>query len=276
MKVLLLASPYDSGHYQKRLGKGPGVLSTSAARHLSFRGHNVRSHELQLPESFNTEVTTSFQVSRAVANAVHEAVENSELPVVFTGNCNAAAVGTISGLRNEGGVVWFDCHGDFNTPETTIGGFLDGMAMAMVAGHCWSQLTASVPGYRPVPENRIMLLGFRDLDPLEEKRLLASEVQLFTPEQIAKPDFTSDDFKPNVESVYLHVDLDVLDPGFVKANMFSTGGGLYPDDLFKAVRAVAKKYRVAGIGFTSYDPTLDPERKVSSIVNGIIDIVIPT
>jgi len=61
-------------------------------------------------------------------------------------------------------VLWFDAHGDFNTPESTLGGFLDGMALAIATGRCWTGLAATVPGFTPVAEENVVLVGARDLD----------------------------------------------------------------------------------------------------------------
>ena len=87
-------------------------------------------------------------------------------------------VGTLGGLgTGPTGVRWFDAHGDFNTPESTLGGFLDGMALAIATGRCWIGLAATVPGFTPVAEENVVLVGARDLDPAEGELLRASRVQ---------------------------------------------------------------------------------------------------
>ena len=70
-------------------------------------------------------------------------------PLVLAGNCNAA-VGVVAGLGPGAAVLWCDAHADFNTPETTTGGFLDGMGLATVTGRCWTSMAARVPGFVPV------------------------------------------------------------------------------------------------------------------------------
>jgi arginase len=57
-------------------------------------------------------------------------------------------------------------------------GFMDGMPVSMAVGHCWKALTSSIPGFRPLPENRVMLVGACDLDNAEYERLDASEVHV--------------------------------------------------------------------------------------------------
>jgi arginase len=274
MKILLLTAPYDSGHYKQRLGLGPLTLVKGIGEQLARKGHAVRKEEIFVSNSFATEVTTSFEVSRHIARQVKSAKEKGEFPIVLTGNCNAAAIGTISGLQDGSGVIWFDCHGDFNTPETTIGGYLDGMSLSMVVGQCWTQLTVSVPGFKPVPENRIILAGARDLDPLEVDRLSHSGITLITSEKIKqKVDDLADSFIP-MESIYLHIDLDVLDPQDVHVNTYSTPGGITADELSAVITLIKNKYQISAVAFTAYDPSFDPKRKVQRVVEKILDIIV--
>jgi arginase len=274
MNILLLTAPYDSGHHKKRSGLGPLAIVKEVEDQLRKKGHIIRKEEVFVETVFSTEVTTSFEVSRQIAGHVQRAKEKGEFPVVLTGNCNAAAIGTLSGLQENSGVIWFDCHGDFNTPETTIGGFLDGMSISMVAGHCWAQLTASVTGYKPVPEDKIILAGARDFDPLEIQRLSSSPITLIAPEMFKLDEKElSEKFIP-LESVYLHIDLDVLDPHYVRANGYSTEGGISPEQLVNAVTLIKNKYRVSAVGITAYDPSLDPQGKIIPIVNSILEALI--
>jgi len=72
------------------------------------------------------------------------------------------------------GIVWFDAHADFNTPETTNSGFLDGMGLAIAVGHCWRSLSRTVEGFRPVREGNVVLVGGRGASPAEKERLSRS------------------------------------------------------------------------------------------------------
>lgn len=272
MKIFLLASPYDSGHYKKRLGLGSALLMDKASDHLKKSGHAVRTFELSVEnDSFPTEVTRSFEVNRSIAVQVKAAKENGEFPLIFAGNCNTA-IGILGGLQEPAGVVWFDCHGDFNTPETTVGGFLDGMALAMIAGRCWKPLTASVPGFKPVQEDNILLIGARDFDDDEARSLSSCAMQLITAQQLNQEQLAA--HFPPVDSIYLHIDLDVIDPQYVQINSYATEGGLSPEQLYQAVEQIRKRYRISAAGFTAYDPSLDPERKVEGIVNKLISIIV--
>jgi arginase family enzyme len=76
-----------------------------------------------------------------------------------------------------------------------------------------------------------------------------------------------------VESVYLHIDLDVLDPKYVKVNEYSTTGGLSPDELCDAIKMINNKYSISALAFTAYDPAFDPKKIVPGIVARICEII---
>jgi arginase len=169
MDIQLLAVPYDSGNRGARMGAGPEkLLDAGLERTLRDGGHTVHTRIAELsPNSWHAEIQTSFELMRMLAGAVCEACASGRFPIVLAGNCNTA-VGTVAGLGADStAVAWFDAHGDFNTPETTSSGFLDGTAVAMITGRCWTQLTASVPGFVPIADDRVCLIGTRDVDSLE-------------------------------------------------------------------------------------------------------------
>jgi hypothetical protein len=70
--------------------------------------------------------------------------------------------GTVAGLcaaypGTPVGIVWFDGHGDCNTPETFTGDFLDAMSLSTLTGRCWQDLTTTVPGFRSIPDDHAVL-----------------------------------------------------------------------------------------------------------------------
>src|SRR5919108_5900913 len=121
MDLHLFTVPYDTARRGERMGAGPEhLLRSGAAERLRARGHRVRVDQIALPEgAFPAEISTAFALQRAVAAGVERAIGATELPIVLAGNCNTAAVGTLAGVRARNvAVLWFDSHGDFNTPET--------------------------------------------------------------------------------------------------------------------------------------------------------------
>lgn len=166
-------------------GRGPEHLVDSGiGEHLRTRGHEVHVHTLESMIDAPSEVTLAVDLARVLAEQVGASKRNGHFPLILAGRC-MAALGAVAGLEsNRTGVVWFDSHGDFNTPETSRSGMLDGMAGAVIAGRCWRGVSTTVPGFVPVSESRYVLIGARDLDPPEAELLRDSAVTLVSPQRI--------------------------------------------------------------------------------------------
>ena len=260
MEIQLLAVPYDSGNRGARMGAGPeALIEAGLPDALRALGHKVHLKIAELPgDSWHAEIQTSFELMRMLSAAVREARDSNRLPIVLAGNCNTA-VGTVAGLgADTTGVAWFDAHADFNTPETTTSGFLDGTAVAILTGRCWTQLSATVADFKPVPDERICLVGARNIDSLEAGLLDESSVQVVAPRQLRSSlRQTLRSISEQVDRVYVHLDLDVLDSGVAAANKFAVPGGLTIDDIEFALSQIAGTLRITGVSLTAYDPSAD-------------------
>ena len=161
-------------------------------------------------------------------------------------------------------MLWFDAHGDFNTPDTTVGGFLDVMELATVVGRCWTSLAAGVRGFTPVAEENVVLVGARDLDPAEADLLAASRItHLRAAETPARLDTALGALGRRVDHLYVHVDLDVLDASEGRVNGYSGGSGLSRSDLLAAIATAGRRCRVTAAAITAYDPGYDTDGRVA-------------
>jgi arginase len=258
MDIQLLLVPYDSGNRGARMGAGPErLLDAGLERTLRESGHTVHTKVAELaPDSWHAEIQTSFALMRMLSGAVREAREAGRFPIVLAGNCSTA-VGTLAGLSAGTGVAWFDAHGDFNTPETTTSGFLDGTAVAIITGRCWKQLAITV-GFQPIPDERVFLVGTRDLDSLEGRLLADSNIDVIEPTNV-RIDLprTLNSIGQHVEQMYVHLDLDVLDSSVASANSYALSGGLTLDDVEYALAEIARDFRIAAVTLSAYDPAAD-------------------
>ena len=246
------------------MGKGPEhLLKEGAQVRLEKRNHEVVSTTLELEAPFRQEIGATFELARLLAARVRKAVGEKRLPFVLAGNC-ASALGTLAGLAAERlGVVWFDAHGEFNTPDTTRTGFLDGMPLTMATGRSWKTLCESIPGFRPVLDEQVILVGARALDPAERDLLARSGVRRVSPEEIRKRGVREalaphlDALATRAHEVYLHLDLDVLDPGEARVSEYAEPGGLAVAEVEEACLLVAGRFGLRAVAIASYDPDWD-------------------
>jgi arginase len=264
MDIRLLLVPYDSGQRNIRMGAGPEHLCASGLKeHLAVQGHNVDTQVIEPASAdWRAEVQTSFELMRAVAKHVRTTRDEGLFPLVLSGNCNAA-IGVIAGLGPRTGVVWLDAHGDFNTPQTTMSGFLDGMTLATATGRCWVEMARNIEGFEPVPDHAVVLLGARDLDPGEEAALARSKVVRLSAEAATigiQPVLQS--LSQDMAQFYLHLDLDALDPLEGRANSYSARGGFSSANLQTLLSTIARDLPIKALTIAGYDPSYDKDGTV--------------
>ena len=279
MDVQIIAVPYDSGALGVRMGAGPGrLLDLGLVDRLTAGGHSVQIRTVEAPDGpLEAEVATAFALNRSLSRAVRTAREAGRFPVVLSGNC-ISALGAVAGLEGRRGVLWFDTHGDFNTPETTTGGFLDGMALATLTGRCWCRLVDTIPGFAPVADEDAALVGTRDLDPPEADLLEKSGVRVLAPSDApARLGAVVDDLADRVESLYVHLDLDVMDPRDGTANQFSMPEGLRRETLKGIIADVVARLPVGAVTLSAYDPAADHDGRAGEaaimLLVGLVDEV---
>jgi arginase len=178
---------------------------------------------------------------RQVADAVSEAVRHGHRPVVLSGDCTTA-LGTVAGLQHAGidpGIVWFDAHGDAQTLETTASGYLGGLPLRLLVGYR-PGLIATDLGLRPIAEQRVVLTGARDLDPPEIAYL---ETALISRAQIQELDAVLPD-----GPLYVHLDVDVIDPGAVPGLRYPAPGGPGCAQVAAALGMLLATGRIAAVG----------------------------
>ncbi|MBI1880971.1 MAG: arginase family protein, partial [Chloroflexi bacterium] len=171
-----------------------------------------------LPEASPTERMGAL--CQALAAEVAATCAAGNLPLVIAGDCTAS-IGVLAGLQRENPdftLVWYDAHGDFNTPETTPSGFIGGMPLAMLCGRGEQTIVAGA-GANIHPESQVILTDARDLDP-GEKEAVADSGMTHLPAvadlvNLALPD------KP----VYIHFDSDVLRLEDMSAVNYPAEGG---------------------------------------------------
>jgi arginase len=270
MRIRIISVPYDMGRRLEGSGRGPRVLlDAGLVSSLREHGHDVGSTDVVLEDGGAlAEVLAAFRLASLVRGEVERAMLEKELPIVLSGNCLISA-GAISGLlKEETEVLWFDAHADLNTPETTESGYVDGMALSIACGSCWSTLAAR-NGLKPIDAGKVVLVGARDLDRGERETLSKSAVRVLDVDEVAGPSLETL-LSGGSGGLYLHVDADVLDTSVGTANRFAAPGGLDEGGMLAALSTIASARTVEGLGVTAFDPDHDRDGRMVSALGRII------
>lgn len=153
------------------------------------------------------------------------------------------------------GSVYFDAHADFNTPETTLSGMLGGMDVAVAAGLCLTRLRLKTGLDPALPTKYIVFGGLRDVDPLEQELLDRSDCTYLSVEDIRTVSEAIEDEMKRlsrlVDVIYIHVDMDVLDPSEVAGHPLTAPEGPTSQELAGAIRRMFSCPKAAAIGIAS-------------------------
>ncbi len=206
---------------------------------------------------------------RPLRDAVAEAVGQGSRPVSVAGDC-CTTLAVLAGLQQAGvapSLIWFDAHGDFNTWETTPSGFLGGMPLAMAVGRGEQTMVEGV-GLTPLTEERVILTDARDLDPGEREAVEGSAVThvpwvegLLERELPAGP-------------LYVHFDVDVLDPEEAPAMNYPAPDGPPAETLRRVFRRVEESGRVAAVSLSSWAPELDEDGRSRRVCLSLLEELI--
>ncbi len=283
MEVGLILVPYHLGVVRVSMGLGPErILQAGINGELSSHAHGVAVKTVQRQRNTGKdEIVAVAEINMVLAEHVRGALKQGRFPLVLAGNCNAC-LGTLAGIdARPVGVIWLDAHGDFNTPETSASGFLDGMSLAMATGLCHQALCARIGG-PPIPGSHVVHIGGRDFDDGEKERLARHQVRVVSASQLKqvglapalRPALAA--LRSQVSHVYLHVDLDVLDPVEARANEFAAPDGLSLRDLECAIQVVGETVDVKAAALTAYDPACDEEGRALRAGVRLIHTIVAT
>jgi arginase len=277
-QLRLLCHPFHNGLKGVDMGAGPLRLVGDPAIHdeLRAQGWELQIETIEAPDPDDPEIVRVAEGDRRLARHVRAADDEGAFPFVLAGNCNSC-LGTVAGLAPGAdplGVVWFDAHADFDTCDRSLG-FFDGMGLAILTGNGWGLLSGTIPGFRPVAERDVLLVGVRDLEKHQRPPLEASALRALPGPSFASSEFIRalEELRPRGSRIYLHIDLDVLDPSEGRANRFAAEGGLSTQQLEWAVEMVFGRYGVAAAAITAYDPRLDEEGRMARTASRLIATV---
>lgn len=273
--VSLIKMPYRGERNLPDLSDSPDYLENGGLQGiLEQHGWRLRStttvaltpEEQKAYGEWNRLGLANGHLARIVAAEIKE----GGFPVGLLANCSAL-MGMLGGLQHSGptstplrvGLVFIDAHGDFNTPETTLSGMLGGMPVAISAGLGLTRLRLKSGLDPALPERNIVLAGARDVDPLEQDLLDRSAVERLSVEDLKSRPATvnrqMERLSGLTDVIYVHVDMDVLDPAEVAGHPLHVPGGPTSLELAAALTEMLRHEKVAAFGVAS-TPSGDQDR----------------
>ena len=215
---------------------------------LTKAGHEVVESFLRPEDPGAEELRGGFLLAGEIAEEIAKAREAGELPVILCGSCSVAAIGGVAGLGggSDTGIAWFDAHPDLNTPDTTLSGLFEGMALAIATGLTWKEMARKLSGLEPALLANVALCGVRDIDDAERDLIKTHDLPITTSAEGINQRLAS------TSQTYVHLDMDVHNGLSVRTNAFAVEGGPKPAELQNILGDLSN---IGALAITGLDPS---------------------
>jgi arginase len=290
--VTLIGAPLDLGAGRRGVDMGPSALR-QASIHQSLRdlGYDVQDagdvpvsiRETQDPGDprlkFLREIRDTCEKLR---DRVMQALGQGRLPVVLGGD-HSIAMGTIAGVsrfhrerHQKVGLIWFDAHGDMNTPDTSPSGNIHGMPLAVALGLGEKSLV-ELAGPAPMVDGaRAAVVGLRDVDPAERNNVKESGIGAFTMRDIDERGMRvvmEEAIKratSGTAGIHVSFDLDGVDPEHAPGVGTPSPGGISYREAHLAMEMLCDTEQVLSAEFVEVNPVLDDRNRTAKLGVGLL------
>jgi arginase len=274
LNITILGVPYHLDQLRVGMGAAPDALLAAGLRsRLAALGHSVQVETVAIAASDEPREARLGRLLAVLAAAVAQVRASGRFPLILGGDC-MVALGVLGGLGDAAhtGIIWLDAHGDFNTAETTISGYLGGMPLAGAVGRGLDALREACR-LAPIAERNVVLFDARDLDPLEERALAGSSVVMLRNARAGDALELDRAIQAvgSLAQVYLHVDIDILDPAEALGVDYPAARGQSLAQLQAIVRQAIGLGNIAAMSVTAVNPEKDIDGRTVQAALAVID-----
>lgn len=285
--ITIIGVPLDLGAGRRGVDMGPSAIRyANVKERLERSGYDVKDlGNLNVPTSEVSKVENKKvryleevrTVNEQLASSVFKIMKEGRFPLVLGGD-HSIAIGTISGIANHNknyGVIWFDAHGDLNTPDSSPSGNIHGMPLAVSLGYGHPDLV-NIMGFSPKikPEN-VVVIGARDLDKGERELIRKLGIKVYTMHEIDRMGMANVmeetiDYLRHTDGIHLSLDLDGLDPNDAPGVGTPVTGGITYREGHLAMEMLAETNLLISAEFVEVNPILDHRNQTAQVAVGLM------
>ena len=292
LKVGVAKFVHDGNFGRKEFDEGPDIMENwglyPLLERLGVKVVETRTARLTPEEERQYGTINRFGLAgHHLAEIVSTQIRQGSFNLGLLSNC-VGLTPMLAGVQLAGearplkvGLVYFDAHGDMNTPETTRSMMMGGMPVAVSCGLCLNRLRRQIGLEIPLPTKYVTFAGVRDTDPLEQEIIDNSDVEMLSIEDIAglssKIDHQMTRLSHLTDRIYIHVDTDVLNPDEVPGHNTQVEGGVTSRELANCLQKMFKYPKTVAFGVASLPTSGDPDgfalkavyRMIEGVINGV-------
>jgi arginase len=282
MRATIIGAPLDLGAGRRGVDMGPSAIRYAGLEERLTR-HGVDCVDRGNVATAEAEATAEddpqarfLPAIRAtcerIAGLVGAALDEARVPIVLGGD-HSIALGTLGGLasrRGPGAVLWFDAHGDLNTPATTPSGNVHGMPLAAALGRGGAGFESDAWTLPAVEAERTAVIGARDIDPGERALIAELGLAVHTMSELDRRGIEAVvgealERAKGAPFVHVSLDMDGLDPGVAPGVGTPVRGGLTYREAHLAMELVAESGLLCCFEIVEVNPILDRENATAAL-----------
>jgi arginase len=283
-EVALIGVPIDLGAGRRGVDMGPSAMRyTGLSQRLTELGYtvddmgNLPAPMVETSERPETDERLRYlhpiaELCAALADRVASAVAEGDLPVILGGD-HSLSIGSVSGSARGRtlGLIWIDAHADYNTAETTPSGNIHGMSLAALTGKGHPLLTGLAgitPAVRP---EHCVIVGVRDIDPLERDALRRSGIYVYAMHEVDRRGLATvmqeaiERISAGTEGFHVSFDMDVMDPGEAPGVGTPVFGGMTYREAHLAMEMLADSGGLRSLDLVEVNPILDSRNATAEL-----------
>ncbi|HEV3479784.1 MAG TPA: arginase [Gaiellaceae bacterium] len=281
-RIAIIGAELDLGAGRRGVDMGPSAIRYAGLGErlaaLEIASHDWGNVETQIRETTDpgTEDARYLAEIRAtcerIAEQVRAAAEHGVTPLVLGGDHSVAigTIGALASLHGPGGVLWFDAHGDLNTPATSPSGNVHGMPLAAVLGWARDGFESDHWPLPAVKPEHTALIGVRSLDPGERAAVREAGLAVYTISEIDRrgvEPVLREALERAAGAPFVHVslDLDVVDPTVAPGVGSPVRGGISYREAHLMMELVAESGLLTSLELVEVNPILDHENATARL-----------
>jgi arginase len=148
-------------------------------------------------------------------------------------------------------VLWFDAHGDLNTPGTSPSGHFHGMVLRTLLGEGDPDILELIS--HPLVPSQVTLAGVRNLDISEKEYITTKNITTISPEILTSfSSIAAAIEQSGTSNLYIHIDLDFFNPCDFNGAQVPVSGGITVEQFTPILSELNLIYNIIGISIVEF------------------------
>lgn len=284
-EIHIIGTQMDLGASKRGVNMGPSAIRyTGLGEKLTRMGFSVMDKGDIVPGDPHTEdpkrknFKPIYEANKALYEKVAQTLKDGAFPVIIGGDhsISAGSVTACSRHFKNIGIIWIDAHGDFNDEESSPSGNMHGMPLSAVCGQGPSEMVDFGGEHCFVDPKKVAIIGCRDIDPLEGKRLIAKGVNLYSIHDVDKLGMAEvirralEATGTGTEGIHVSFDLDAIMPEEAPGVGTLVYNGLTVRESFLAAELLAESGKILSVDMVELNPILDDKNRTGELACELI------